>query len=132
MKAEATLVPFGILEMHWNGTLLDTIDKAPQWAKTMTWKGTRPMVQLLDQVYRTGARLTQAALKPFEQRLHRSETLSKWSAVIFPQPVFCNTRPDCAPPHLGMDHFVGLNGRFFSSGCLTTTLSSWSNERRRS
>ncbi len=35
---------WGILEMHWNGTLLDTVEKALQWAKSMTWKGTQPGV----------------------------------------------------------------------------------------
>ena len=76
---------WGILEMHWNGTLLDTVEKALGWAKTMTWKGTQPVVQLLQQVYQTGVRLTKAALKPFAQRVHRSKTLPRWSASIQPQ-----------------------------------------------
>jgi len=75
---------WGILETHWNGTLLDTIDKALEWAKTMTWKGTRPVVKLLDKLYQTGVRLTKAALKPFEERLRRSSTLPKWSVSIQP------------------------------------------------
>jgi transposase len=33
---------WGILEMHWNGTLLSTIEKALKWAETMTWKGLHP------------------------------------------------------------------------------------------
>ncbi len=77
---------WGILEMHWNGTLLDTIDKALQWAKTMTWKGVHPVVCLLDRVYRTGVRLTKAALRPYRQRLCRSTALPKWSVSIPPHP----------------------------------------------
>ena len=73
---------WGILEMHWNGTLLDTVEKALGWAKTMTWKGTQPAVQLLKKVYHTGVRLTKAALKPFEQRVRRSKTLPQWSVTI--------------------------------------------------
>src|SRR5436190_9823137 len=29
---------FGILEQHWNGTLLDSLDAVIQYAMTMTWK----------------------------------------------------------------------------------------------
>lgn len=77
---------WGVLEMHWNGTLLDTVEKTLGWAKTMTWKGTQPVVRLLDRVYQTGVRLTKAALKPYQQRLRRSEALPKWSVSIQPQP----------------------------------------------
>jgi hypothetical protein len=77
---------WGILEMHWNGTLLDTVDKTLRWAKTMTWKGTQPVVQLLEKVYHTGVRLTKATLKPFADRIRRSKTLPRWSASIQPQP----------------------------------------------
>jgi hypothetical protein len=30
---------WGILEQHWNGTLLDALDTVLQFAATMTWKG---------------------------------------------------------------------------------------------
>jgi hypothetical protein len=77
---------WGVLEMHWNGTLLDTVEKTLGWAKTMTWKEIQPVVRLLDRVYQTGVRLTKAALKPYQQRLQRSEALPKWSVSIQPQP----------------------------------------------
>jgi hypothetical protein len=76
---------WGILEMHWNGTLLDTVEKALGWAKTMTWKGTQPVVQMLEKAYQTGVRLTKAALKPLAERIRRSKTLPRWSASIQPQ-----------------------------------------------
>jgi len=38
---------WGILEQHWNGTLLDTLDTALRFAATMTWKGPRPAVALV-------------------------------------------------------------------------------------
>ncbi len=87
---------WGILEMHWNGTLLDTVEKALGWAKTMTWKGRQPVVQLMQRVYQTGVRLTKAALKPFAERVHRSKTLPRWSASIQPQPT--HVGPLCAFP----------------------------------
>src|SRR2546426_2067539 len=33
---------WGILDAHWNGTLLETVDTVLQWARTMTWKAVRP------------------------------------------------------------------------------------------
>ena len=87
---------WGILEMHWNGTLLDTVEKALGWAKTMTWKGRPPVVQLMRRVYHTGVRLTKAALKPFAERVRRSKTLSRWSASIHPQAT--HAVPLCSPP----------------------------------
>jgi hypothetical protein len=77
---------WGVLEMHWNGTLLDTIEKALPWAETMTWKGVQPVVRLLERAHRTGVRLTKAALRPYRQRLCRRESLPKWSVTIHPQP----------------------------------------------
>ena len=64
--------------MHWNGTLLDTIEKAVHWAETMTWKGVRPVVCLLDRVYRLGVRLTKAELRPYCEHVCRSASLPKW------------------------------------------------------
>lgn len=75
---------WGILEKHWNGTLLSTIATALEWAKTVTWRGVRPTVHLLDRVYETGVTLTEAAFRPVAARLERSETLPKWSLVIHP------------------------------------------------
>ena len=77
---------WGILENHWNGALLDSIDAALAWAKTMTWCGVAPIVHLLDRVYETGVRLTKSAFNPIAERLERSVTLPKWSLVIKPRP----------------------------------------------
>ena len=33
---------WGILEEHWNGTLLNSVTTVLEWARTMTWKGTPP------------------------------------------------------------------------------------------
>jgi hypothetical protein len=76
---------WGILEMHWNGTLLSTIEKALKWAETMTWKGLYSIVGLLDKVYEKRVTLTKKAIEPYAQRLDRSEQLPKWNVVIQPQ-----------------------------------------------
>lgn len=75
---------WGILENHWNGTLLTTVDAALHWASTMTWRGIRPLVHRLDAIYETGVRLTKSAFRPIATRLVRSSTLPKWSLVIQP------------------------------------------------
>ena len=38
---------WGILENHWNGALLDSIEAVIRLATTMTWKGQRPGVELV-------------------------------------------------------------------------------------
>ena len=76
---------WGILENHWNGALLNTVQAALAWARTMTWRGVTPLVHLLDRVYETGVRLTPRLFRPIAARLQRSVTLPKWSLVIQPK-----------------------------------------------
>jgi hypothetical protein len=75
----------GILENHWNGTLLRSIETVLRWATTMTWRGVAPVVHLLDRVYETGVRLSSREFRPIATRLERSELLPKWSLVIHPE-----------------------------------------------
>jgi len=77
---------WGVLENHWNGALLNTIETALKWAQTMTWRGVAPLVHLLDRVYDTGVRLTKRLFRPIADRLLRSLSLPKWSLTIHPQP----------------------------------------------
>jgi Rhodopirellula transposase DDE domain len=77
---------WGILENHWNGALLHTVQTALEWARTMTWRGVTPLVHLLDRVYETGVRLTPRLFRPVSARLRRSDSLPKWSLVIHPIP----------------------------------------------
>ncbi len=75
---------WGILEAHWNGTLLNSIHKAIEWTKTMTWKGVNPVVHLLKKVYKTGVTLTDDDMEVYEARIERSKTLPKWDVRIQP------------------------------------------------
>jgi len=77
---------WGILENHWNGALLSTIQTALNWAQTMTWRDVTPIVHFLDRVYPTGVRLKPNLFRPIAARLQRSITLPKWSLVIHPKP----------------------------------------------
>ncbi len=52
---------WGILETHWNGDVLDSVETVVQFAQTMTWKGKAPVVRLLTTIYHRGVRLTKQA-----------------------------------------------------------------------
>lgn len=75
---------WGILERHWNGALLDSIDTALRFAQSMTWKGTHPMVELVTTTYHSGVKLTQQAMAQLETQLQRNPTLGKWFIDIIP------------------------------------------------
>lgn len=77
---------WGILEQHWNGTLLDAFDTVLQFAATMTWKGARPTVTLVTTAYERGVTLTKAAMAAVEARLTRHPTLGRWFVDIHPPP----------------------------------------------
>ena len=54
------------------------------WAKSMTWKGLHPVVELSGKVYRKGVKLTKAAMRAVEARLKRNPLLPKWDILIRP------------------------------------------------
>jgi len=75
---------WGVLENHWNGSLLDTVETVLNFAETMTWKGHHPVVQLVEKTYQTGAKLTEKAMAELEERLGRLPNLEKWFVCIAP------------------------------------------------
>jgi transposase len=77
---------WGILEHHWNGTLLDSIETILQFASTMTWKSIHPRVELVTTAYQTGVKLTKEAMQVVESQLTRAPVLGKWFIDIVPAP----------------------------------------------
>lgn len=75
---------WGILENHWNGALLDTIDAVVEFAKSMTWKGMHPVVELVTTRYATGVTLTKEAMAALETQVARLPHLEKWFVDIVP------------------------------------------------
>lgn len=75
---------WGILENHWNGSLLDTLDAVIEFAKTMTWKGRHPVVSLVTTLYKTGVRLSKNAMAALETQITRLPGLEKWFVDIVP------------------------------------------------
>jgi len=78
---------WGILEEHWNGTLLNTVDTVLEWARTMTWKGIYPVIELLDKAYEKGVCIAKKAFRKVAQRLQRDKSLPKYCVRIQPQPI---------------------------------------------
>lgn len=78
---------WGILETHWNGALLDSVETVIRCAETMTWKGRRPVVTLVATPYQQGVTLTKEAMAEVERQLSRLSGLEKWFIDIAPAPV---------------------------------------------
>ncbi len=55
-----------------------------EWAKSMTWKGIRPIVELSRKVYQKGVALSKRAMQAVEARLARHPELPKWDILIRP------------------------------------------------
>jgi hypothetical protein len=75
---------WGILEQHWNGAKLITAETMLEWAKSMTWKGIQPVVNLSKMVYQKGISLPKVAMQAIEARLERNPILPKWDILIRP------------------------------------------------
>lgn len=75
---------WGILEQHWNGSLLDSVDAVLQFAASMTWCGRHPFVSLVSQTYQNGVRLSSKAMNALESQLSRFPGLEKWFVTIRP------------------------------------------------
>lgn len=77
---------WGVLEQHWNGTLLDTVKTVLEYASTMTWKGIQPIVHLVTTAYAKGVTLTRRAMAAVEAKVTRRKDLQPWFVDIFCAP----------------------------------------------
>jgi hypothetical protein len=75
---------WGILENHWNGALLDSIEAVIRLATTMPWKGKGPVVELVTTTYQTGVKLTKDAMQMVEAQIQRLPGLDKGFVDIVP------------------------------------------------
>jgi hypothetical protein len=75
---------WGILELHWNGTKLVDVKTMLEWAKSMTWKGMHPIVELSRKAYQKAVTLGKKARREVEARLERHPELPKWDILIHP------------------------------------------------
>jgi hypothetical protein len=75
---------WGILEQHWNGAKLVDVETMLEWAKSMTWKGLHPVIELSSKVYEKGISLSKRAMQAVEARLQRHPDLPNWDILIQP------------------------------------------------
>ena len=76
---------WGILENHWRGELLTSVEKALGFARSMTYKGLRPIVRKITKSYQAGVSLTTKAMRELERRLDRKPGLESWFITISPK-----------------------------------------------
>jgi hypothetical protein len=75
---------WGMVELHWQGTKLVEVKTMREWAKSMTWKGLHPIVELSRKVYQKGMALSKKAMQEIASRLERHPALPKWDILIRP------------------------------------------------
>ena len=75
---------WGVLEQHWNGSLLDSLAAVLGFARTLKWKQSKPVVHVVQKLYQTGIKLTQKAMNLLEERWERVEGIEKWFVTIRP------------------------------------------------
>lgn len=73
---------WGVLENHWNGELLDSVEKVLGLARTMKWNGKSPIVKMVQGVYEKGVKLTKKAMEKLEAMLIRLPGIEKWAVDI--------------------------------------------------
>jgi hypothetical protein len=77
---------WGILELHWNGALLDSLQAVVAYSASMTWKGLHPAVEVVTTSYQAGVTLTKEEMAPVEAQIDRLPGLDKWFVDLLYQP----------------------------------------------
>jgi Rhodopirellula transposase DDE domain len=75
---------WGVLEVYWNGELLDSEAAVLGFARSMTYGGKHPQVNRVIQTYASGVCRSTKEMKRLEQCLQRLPGLEKWSVIIPP------------------------------------------------
>ncbi len=75
---------WGILEQHWNGSVLNSVDSVLEYAKSMKWKGKLPIVHFNKNKYKTGIKLDKKTMNGYEKLIERDTELGKWFVEIKP------------------------------------------------
>jgi hypothetical protein len=75
---------WGVLEVYWNGELLDSEAAVLGFAANMTYARKHPAVYHLSETYSKGVRRTKQEMRLLEARLVRHAELPKWSVTIAP------------------------------------------------
>ena len=77
---------WGVLENHWRGEILDSVEKALGLARSMTYRGIKPTVRKVTKTYKKSVTVAKKIMRTIEGRLERTEGLEPWFIKIVPQP----------------------------------------------
>lgn len=75
---------WGVLEQHINGDIMDSEQTVVEFCKTMTWQQKNPCVELIQESYSKGVKLSQKEMDYIETLIDRKENIGKWIVVINP------------------------------------------------
>ena len=76
---------WGVLEQHWNGSLLDREEAVVNYIRTMTYDQKPPNVRIVMKPYEKGVRVSNGDMEIYEDALERVAGLEKWFVRISPQ-----------------------------------------------
>ena len=79
---------FGSLEWYWSGEILDNEDKVVGFAKSMSWSGKKPHVEIIQKVYKNGVKVASKIMDKIRDGFEAKEGIEKWSIVISPSAGF--------------------------------------------
>ncbi len=75
---------WGVLENHWRGDILDSVEKTLGLARSMTYRGLKPTVRKVTKTYRQGISVAKRVMKNIEKRMERTIGLESWFITIAP------------------------------------------------
>ena len=73
---------WGVLENHWNGEILDSVEKAIGFSRSLSWNDKNPVVKLIESVYEKGVRLAKKIMENLENKINRIAGIEKWAVEI--------------------------------------------------
>ncbi len=74
---------WGVLEKHWKGELLTSVEKVLGLARTMKWNGKNPIVTMIQGIYKKGISLSQKVMQDLEKMIIRVPGIEKWAVDIW-------------------------------------------------
>jgi len=76
---------WGVIEVHWNGELLDTEGTIKNYIETTTYDHKCLSAEIIDRVYETGVKLTKKVMDIYEKALERIRGLEDYFVRISPK-----------------------------------------------
>ncbi len=73
---------WGVLENHWKGQILDSVEKILGLARTMTYNDINPVVTFVKKTYKKGIKLTKKVMQQLEKIIDRVQGIEKWAVDI--------------------------------------------------